>query len=271
MYKDIFVKNNTAIFNLDGAVLVNKYVLELAINSILRAADVTTVFDKSPEDTPLKRKWEILIDQNNLDMRLTPQELADKTLTLYLDLMKNKNYKIRDGFFEFILELRKLNVKTGLLSRYNENITNMILGYAEITDVFDQVLFSSNNDLKQLSKKDYSVLCKKLGGNIKHCLIFESSIDGVKKALKTKAKVFAVHYGNYERSFEQDYPLGITGYIENYTVFVGNMDLTMDEQFKSFVYQYLRENKLLSEEEIAKYEKENNAENLRPSSDLNVE
>lgn len=179
------------IFDLNGTVLNDEGVYDIAFNSILRSLGVDTSKPFPHErGIGVKENWVLLMKNLNIISDKTPEFLAAETQKEYL---KNVNGTlVRPGFDEFIEDLKGSGVKVGLATSNTWEITMEVLEKTDLIDVFDSVTTTEEVQFNKPDPALFIIAADKLGTEIGECLVIEDAPSGVAAARNAGMKVIAI-------------------------------------------------------------------------------
>ncbi|MBI2103367.1 HAD family phosphatase [Candidatus Woesebacteria bacterium] len=186
-----------AIFDLDGTVLEDEVAYGEAFRKVLRSLGIVTS-QKYPHKGGIgvEENWPYLIKKFKIKTTKSKQVLARETQNYFRSLLGQ--VKVKNGFFEFVKELKRLNIMTALATSNLWAMVEEIFDKFDLRDCFDAVVTGEEVSAKKPDSEIFIVTARKLGVEAKNCLVFEDSAAGVKAAKEAGMRVVGV--GEGERS-----------------------------------------------------------------------
>jgi HAD superfamily hydrolase (TIGR01509 family) len=170
-----------AIFDLNGTILSDEDEYDLAFKNVLSDLGVKT--DKlfvHERGIGVKENWENFKSRYRLRTDKNPDELAVLTQQNYLKLLSR--VKLRAGFEEFISDLRKRGIKTGLATSNTYSLVEKIFDKFEIEEYFDAITTAEEVYLNKPNPEIFIKTAEKLDIEPSCCCVFEDSKAGIKAA-----------------------------------------------------------------------------------------
>jgi len=118
---------------------------------------------------------------------------------------KNMNYKYITGFLKFIIELKELNITTGLVTSSGlQKMEKVFSTYPDFRAMFDIIITANDFSRSKPDPECYLLAIKKLDIRSQDTFIFEDSIHGLEAAMNSKAIVVGLTTTNsYAKIFER--------------------------------------------------------------------
>ncbi|MFC1625007.1 HAD family hydrolase [Patescibacteria group bacterium] len=234
MYKDIIEGKKAVVFDLDGTIIDTKeYALE-AIRKTLEGYKLTFMnpdpFYKAGGRS-WKNIWKGMLSFNNIKMEKSIKEACADTHNNYLKIIKSASLKEKEGFWEFIYDLKEeKNIKIALTTNSERDITNLILDKLDMDEVFDYTICGDEVKRKKPNPEMYKKIARKLAVKRKEITVFEDSLPGAKAATKAGMDLVIIWDGKTSRDL---YPGNILYFLTDFKDLGGNLDNTyLDTLFK---------------------------------------
>lgn len=179
------------IFDLNGTILSDEDEYALSFLRVLEklGAKVGENFSHT-KGVGLNANWENFKEKYKLNTDLTLEELSDLTQNEYLSLLPK--VRLRKGFVELVVYLKKLGIKIALASSNNYSVVEAILDRFDIFSFFDVVTTAEEVSLNKPSPQIFLMTAEKLGVEPYECLVFEDSSAGVEAAISAGMAVVGV-------------------------------------------------------------------------------
>ena len=186
------------IFDLNGTILSDEDEYALSFLRVLGKLGTKVEENFSHmKGVGLKANWEILKNKYELRTNLSLEELSDLTQNEYLSLLSK--VRLRKGFVELVVYLKKLGIKTALASSNNYSVVEAILDHFDISSFFDVVTTAEEVSLNKPSPQIFLLTAEKLGVEPYECLVFEDSAAGVEAAISAGMAVVGVARSKNDR------------------------------------------------------------------------
>lgn len=177
------------IFDMDG-VIINSEPLHYEANQKL--------FDKLGFSLPIneysnyigistEKMWEDLKNKYELDESLDTLTNEHKRHTH--EFIKNNMYgKEIPGIKKILEELKSNNIKTAVASSSSKDLIETVIRGFELYNYFNVLVSGEEVENGKPNPDIFILTAKKLGVNIKNCIVIEDSTNGVKAAKKAGTK-----------------------------------------------------------------------------------
>lgn len=110
---------------------------------------------------------------------------------------QNMSYPYVYGIKDFILQLRKENIKTAIVTSSNmPKMQNVYRQHPDFQSLFDTILTSEDFSKSKPSPDCYLSAMRVLGVNPEGCVVFEDSFNGLKSGRASGATVIALSTSN---------------------------------------------------------------------------
>lgn len=113
------------------------------------------------------------------------------------DFEANMRYEYIAGLVDFLRMLKSYSVKTAIVTSSNlPKMQNVYAQHPQFKELFDVILTSEDFDESKPSPDCYLKAAAKLNTNVKDCVVFEDSINGVKSGVNAGMKVVGLSTTN---------------------------------------------------------------------------
>ena len=233
MFKQIFENKKAAVFDLETIAfgLDNLYIQ--TFSEVLTDLGVDWIYIPKlvKKGDKILDIWERVLKDpyiTSITDKIPLEQLLNTTNTKFINLLYKTNIDVREGFWEFIDELKNtFKFKVILKSEINRVLTKELILNLEIDDIFDLVIVQGEEKKKNLYFEILKVL-KKHGISNKETLAFEFSKKGAKQA--TSKEILTIAIG--EDLAQDSYPTRVTIFEKDFSGFPGNMDKTYLETLR---------------------------------------
>lgn len=171
------------------------------------------VFDTEPQYTDFWGKIgrRYLPDVNEFEYKIKGQTLVQifeewfpENKNLQSEIVKalndfetNMRYEYIAGLVDFLTILKSYSVKTAIVTSSNlPKMQNVYAQHPQFKELFDVILTSEDFDESKPSPDCYLKAAAKLNTNVKDCVVFEDSINGVKSGVNAGMKVVGLSTTN---------------------------------------------------------------------------
>ncbi len=228
MYKNLFKNKKAVFFDLDGTVANSEPYWIDTLARIIKETKFSNYDYLMPEfGSPLFGQWQDFLDKNPGVTELTAQQLVDKSNELYLKLIQDEGFNVREGFWEFVTELKHdKQMKVALVTSTPRKITEAVLDRLGIHTTFDLVICGDEIKNNKPNPEIYKKVLQLLKLAPQDVLAFEDSPIGAKSATKAGLET-AIIWNGYTP--KDNYPTNITDFFTDFTPFPGNLDTTLAE------------------------------------------
>ncbi len=185
------MKISAVIFDLNGTILEDEDEYGHAFNKVLKSLGVD-----SKTATPqirgigVKENWPHLVKKYGIKTNKSAEVLAHETQEAYL--LEINGVTIREGFDEFIENLKDGGIQIALATSNTWEMTEKVMNKVGIAGVFDTV---TTVDEVVFSKPDpslFTITADKLGVEREECLVIEDAPSGITAAGLAGMKVVAI-------------------------------------------------------------------------------
>lgn len=182
---------SAVIFDLNGTVLDDEDIYNVAFNKVLKSLGVNTVKPLSHErGIGVKENWDIYLKTLQIKTTKSPEVLAKETQDEYLKLLGEVS--VRPGFDEFAQGLKDSGIKIALATSNTWEVTMSVLEKVGLMDFFDSV--TTAEEVKYLKPEPdlFIVAADKTGVERYDCLVIEDAPSGIIAAQTAGMKVIAI-------------------------------------------------------------------------------
>lgn len=110
---------------------------------------------------------------------------------------------LKEGAYEYLLNLKKNNIKLALATSNAEELTEAVLKKNNIYNLFDAFTYTSEVDKPKSCPDVYLLAAEKLDVKPENCMVFEDILSGILGAKKAGMKA----YGVYDESSKENIDL----------------------------------------------------------------
>lgn len=186
------------IFDLNGTILSDEDEYALSFRNVLKSLGVKVENNFShTKGIGLKANWDTFKSKYKLKTNLSSDELSNLTQAEYLSLLSK--VKLRKGFVELVVYLKKLGIRTALASSNNYSVVEKILDHFNLSSFFDVVTTAEEVSLNKPSPQIFLLTAEKLGVEPYECLVFEDSSAGIDAAISAGMAVVGVARSRKDR------------------------------------------------------------------------
>jgi beta-phosphoglucomutase len=185
------MKLSVVIFDLNGTVLSDEDEYGEAFSKVLKGLGVS-VSAKYPHVSGIgvEENWPIFIKKYSIKTNKTIQDLTVETQKEYFKLIGRVT--LREGFEEFVDELKGKGVKIALATSNSWNFVEKIFDKFDIEHFFDCITCGEEVRYKKPDPEIFELTKNKLMVDPSGCLVIEDSQAGIKAAKEAGMKVVAV-------------------------------------------------------------------------------
>lgn len=127
------------------------------------------------------------------------ENLQSEIVKALNDFEANMRYEYVAGLLDFLRMLKSYSVKTAIVTSSNlPKMQNVYAQHPHFKELFDAILTSEDFDESKPSPDCYLKAAAKLNTNVKDCVVFEDSINGVKSGVNAGMKVVGLSTTNPE-------------------------------------------------------------------------
>ncbi len=190
------------IFDLDGTILDSLHVWKKVDKLFFEKQNLTLPFDYeyNIKSMTLLEAAEYTKKICGIDNSI--QEIIEQWKDIAYDEYKN-NVALKKGVYEYLLFLKKHNIKMGVATACEKNLYEVCLKANNIYDFFDTIVDSTYVDRGKNYPDIYELCAKNLKLDSKDIIVFEDIIEAVKGAKKASMRVYAVYDKNSVENIEE--------------------------------------------------------------------
>lgn len=160
-------------------------------------AEVATDFQLPDDDFAARVKGQTLT--YIFDNYFPNEEVQDELQKRLYAFEQQMDYPYVEGAVDFLKVLRQANVKTAVVTSSNrEKMKNVYAAHPEIKQLFTTIQTSENTPRSKPAPDCYLLAAKHLGFDIKSCVVFEDSINGLRAGRDSGAYVVGLTTSNPE-------------------------------------------------------------------------
>lgn len=185
------MKITAAIFDLNGTILDDEGMYDIAFNKVLATLGVdTTKQIPHTHGIGVKENWVLYLKNLNLKTNKTPEMLAKETQDSYLNQLNQLT--VRPGFEDFVGKLKRENIRIGLATSNTWEVASRILERIGFMNIFDSMTTAEEVRYNKPDPEIFLIAADKLGTESEHCLVIEDSESGVEAGKRAGMKVIAI-------------------------------------------------------------------------------
>lgn len=240
MYKKLFENKKAIFFDLDGTIIDSAAYWQQAFNKVINAFGVTGLeLESFYRGISLKEEFVSLAKadrrrhpENNLLPKELPLDImVAKVNQFFLELVKQNPPEIKDGFLDFLYQLKERKFKVALVSNSVRTLVDETLAAIGINKTaFDFTI--AGNEVKH-AKPDpeiYITAAKKMNLTAKEILVFEDSVSGANAAVAANMEMVLIWNGAV---MLEAYPKEIRLKLSDFSTLPQSMDTTYEEDVKA--------------------------------------
>lgn len=243
MYKNIFSKKDTALFDLDGTLVETKPIALRALQETLVDNELSFIEGKNYFITggrEWKDIWKAIKIAEAPETESSIEELATQTHNRYMELLSEVTLDVKEGFLDFFYELKEeKGYKTGLTTNSEKGVAELIMNKLEINGIFDFCIFGDQVKKKKPNPQMYKKALKALRSSPSKTIVFEDSLIGSKAANKAGLDIIIVWNKEVPKYL---FPKRTKLYIHNFSELIGTLDETKFESLQRRVKKQPEEN-----------------------------
>lgn len=167
------------IFDMNGTVLADEGLYTQSFRKVLNSLKISKAFSLT-KGISLYRNWQILVEELNIDDQKI-EDLVNLTQEEYKKLINR--VKVREGFYEFVADLRKEKIKTALATSNEQEITEFVLGKLNLKEYFDVVVTANDVNEVKPNPEIFLLAAKLLKVEPRNSLVIEDAKAGIEAAL----------------------------------------------------------------------------------------
>lgn len=185
------MKLSAIIFDLNGTILSDEDEYGIAFKKVLEGLGAK-VQEKYPHQSGIgvEENWPRLLKKYRIKTKKTASELASVTQEEYLKLLKR--VELREGFLDFIRDLKISGIPCALATSNSWSMTEKILDRFELEGFFDIVTTKEEVDKNKPDPEIFKITADKLQVVPSECIVFEDSQAGIDAAKNAGMIVVAV-------------------------------------------------------------------------------
>jgi len=186
------MKYKAVIFDLDGTVVADEDEYGEAFNKVLKRFGVET--GKSYPHVAgigVEENWKKFREKYKSKINKSVEELTLATQQEYRNLIHK--VRLKNGFIEFVEEIRDRGMKTALATSNSWSVTDELLETLDISKYFDHITTAEEVDYKKPDPQVFEISVEKLGEVVEECIVFEDSRAGIEAAKALGMKVVAFY------------------------------------------------------------------------------
>lgn len=204
---------STIIFDLNGTILEDEDEYARAFGEVLKNLGVEpskTVAHK--KGVGVKENWDNLVRKYSINTDKNSYILADETQKAYLRQIKGVT--IREGFSEFVENLKNSGIKIALATSNTWEQTDKILEATNLQDIFDSITTADEVVYSKPDPDIFILAAEKLGSETEECLVIEDSAAGVEAAHRAGMKVIGIALTEEDSNLLSDADFLVEGFSE---------------------------------------------------------
>ncbi|HEX6976784.1 MAG TPA: HAD family phosphatase [Patescibacteria group bacterium] len=185
------MKIELVIFDMDGTIIDDEKQYKNAFKTVLESLGGV------PDDSfhllggvGVEKEWPRLLEKYHIQTDKKPEELAALTQEEYLKHIEEVT--LRDGFLDFLNELKEKSIKTALATSNNWSIVDAIFKKFSLENVFDIVTTAEEVVELKPSPDLFLLTARKDDIDPKNCIVIEDAPSGIKAAQEAHMKVVAI-------------------------------------------------------------------------------
>lgn len=235
MYKKIIEGKKAVFFDLDGTIVDTNYLWTLAVGAILEKMDLGWITDENkyiPGEN-LTGQWKRLIKEFSIKTDKNVEILRKETNEEFLKLLNSSDLEVRDGFWEFLYEIkREKNLKAALLTNSPKEVGLPILKKLVAENAFDLIMYGDEVKKPKPDPEIFEKAMATLGLRPSEVLVFEDSLAGTEAARAASLEMVVIWDERYP---EGAYKGKIYMWIPDFSALPGRLDLTYLEYVKNYI------------------------------------
>lgn len=241
MYKNIIVGKKVVLFDLDGTIVNNEPMWQLAFTNVMSREGIYLEAYKDlvrAPGVPNSLKWRSILQTIQPKSGKTPEQLTKDTNDEYLKILEDGELETRDGFWDLSFYLKQeKGFKLGLVTNSGKDVAEKILAKIGISETFDFKVFG--DDVKKLKPdpETYKTALKLAGASAKEALAFEDSPTGAAAAENAGIDLIVIWDGVTSKGL---FPQKTIFFLQDFEGLANNLELTFEEAFKDFQKRVLQ-------------------------------
>ena len=238
MYKKIIEGKKAIFFDLDGTIVDTQTYMNSAVQKVIDEMGFSWVSAENyyQPGKCITNQWKTIVASNSLGIKEPIENLVEKTHNYYIDIIKDSDLEPKEGFWDFIYELKfEKELKLALTTNSSRKTTEVVLEKIEATKLFDFIICGNEVRKKKPNPKMYKIAIKKLGVRPKEVTVFEDSLPGTTAAAKAKMDIVVMWDGQTPK---YKFKGNILKFLNTYYGLAGNLDLNYLEALKKATVEY---------------------------------
>lgn len=179
------------IFDLDGTVLNDEKEYALSFRTVLKELGVP-----SPDEFPHKagvgmhENWKYLTEKYSINTTKSVEELVTETQDIFLKQLID--IKVKEGFTQFVDNLKRMGVATALATSNQKRVVDEILTKFDLEKYFDVVVTLDDVTKVKPDPEIFMKVAQQLQVEPNEAIVFEDSQVGIEAAKKIGMTIVAV-------------------------------------------------------------------------------
>lgn len=235
MYKNIIIGKKVVLFDLDGTIVNNEPMWQLAFSNVMSREGIYLEAYKElvrASGVPNSLKWNSILQTIQPKSGKTSEQLTKDTSDEYLKILEDSEMETRDGFWDLVFFLKQeKGFKLGLVTNSGKEVAEKILVKVGISETFDFKVFG--DDVKKLKPdpETYKTALKLAGASAKEALAFEDSPTGAAAAENAGIDLIVIWDGVTSKGL---FPQETIFFLQDFEGLANNLELTFEEAFRDF-------------------------------------
>jgi beta-phosphoglucomutase len=232
MYKRLIEGKKAVFFDLDGTIADTTYLWTLAADEVLRGVGIDWITDENKyiPGQSLSDQWKRLIKDFPIQTDKNIETLTRETNEAFLKLLDDSDLEVRDGFWEFLYEIKvDKSLKAALLTNSPKEVALPILKKLDADNAFDLIIYGDEIKNPKPDPEIFRKALEALALSPREVLVFEDSLAGTEAAKAADLEMVVVWDERYP---EEDYKGKIFFWIPDFSPLPGHLDLTYKEYIK---------------------------------------
>ncbi len=180
------------IFDLDGTLTDSMYVWVNADRKFLGKFGIEPDDEYNRTITSLTFTEGVNYIKTRYNIDMTQEEIMNELYNLAYDEYE-KNVNLKKGVIEFLDRVKKQRIKLGIATSSIKDMCYAVLKRHDILKYFDTIVFSDDVGVNKTFPDIYIETAKRLGEDIKNCVVFEDVPHAAMGAKKSGAFVVGVY------------------------------------------------------------------------------
>lgn len=206
------------IFDLDGTLTDSMYVWVNADRKFLGKFGIEPDDEYNRTITSLTFTEGVNYIKTRYNIDMTQEEIMNELYNLAYDEYE-KNVNLKKGVIEFLDRVKKQRIKLGIATSSIKDMCYAVLKRHDILKYFDTIVFSDDVGVNKTFPDIYIETAKRLGEDIKNCVVFEDVPHAAMGAKKSGAFVVGV-YDEFSDDKKEEMEKICDKYINSFDEFV---------------------------------------------------